>query len=92
VFKITPSGSLTALYRFTGSGDGGRPQAAPIQSTDGNFYGTTYFGTAYKITSSGTSTLLASLPGGSFAPLLQATDGHEELRSETRRFDTLSRV
>ena len=81
IFKITASGGLTTLYSFTGGADGLWPLAVPIQGTDGNFYGTTSdfpyegFGTAYKITPSGTFTLLGSLPGGSYAPLLQATDG-----------------
>jgi uncharacterized repeat protein (TIGR03803 family) len=41
VFRITPSGNLTTLYNFTGGDDGAQPYAAPIQATDGNFYGTT---------------------------------------------------
>ena len=54
----------------------GNPEAAPIQGTDGSFYGTTSAGTAYKMTSSGTFTSLGSLPGQSSAPLLQATNGN----------------
>jgi len=76
IFKITPSGSLTTLYRFTRGADGCCPVAPPIQGVDGNFYGTTPVATAYKITPSGILTLLGSLPAGSDAPLLQATDGH----------------
>jgi uncharacterized repeat protein (TIGR03803 family) len=73
IFKITKSGSLTTLYNFTDGADGSNPDAPPIQGTDGNLYGTTS-GTAYKITPSGTFTPLGSLPGQSYAPLLQATD------------------
>jgi len=76
IFKITKSGNLTTLYSFTDGADGAGPYAPPIQGTDGNFYGTTTNGTAYKITSSGTFTPLGSLPGASYAPLLQATDGN----------------
>jgi uncharacterized repeat protein (TIGR03803 family) len=80
IFKITPSGNLTSLYSFTGGTDGEYPEAFPIQGTDGNFYGATDNnagpGTAYKISASGTFTLLASLPSGSLAQLLQATDGN----------------
>jgi uncharacterized repeat protein (TIGR03803 family) len=59
VFKITPSGMLTTLYNFAGQ-DGASPQAALLQASDGNFYGTTYtggsvnLGTAFRITPSGT--------------------------------------
>jgi uncharacterized repeat protein (TIGR03803 family) len=47
IFKITPSGTLTTLYRFChrkDCPDGSLPQAALIQTTDGNFYGTTNSG------------------------------------------------
>jgi len=69
VFKITPSGTLTTLYRFcseTGCTDGANPTAGLIQATDGNLYGTTYYGgannrgTVFKITPSGTLTTLYS--------------------------------
>ena len=38
VFKITPAGELTTLYRFDYS-DGKWPIAGLVQATDGNFYG-----------------------------------------------------
>lgn len=47
IFKITPSGTLTTLYSFcaqTGCTDGSHPYAQLIQATDGNLYGTTYYG------------------------------------------------
>ena len=45
VFKITPAGAETVLYSFTNAGvDGGYPQAGLIQGSDGNLYGTTFFG------------------------------------------------
>ncbi len=74
IFKITKSGSLTTLYSFPYGGADMFPYAAPIQATDGNFYGTTGVGTAYKIAPSGAFTSLGSLPGQTAAPLLQATD------------------
>jgi uncharacterized repeat protein (TIGR03803 family) len=43
VFKITPSGALTVLHSFDGT-DGSFATAGLLQATDGNFYGTTYFG------------------------------------------------
>ncbi|HEV2400298.1 MAG TPA: choice-of-anchor tandem repeat GloVer-containing protein [Candidatus Sulfotelmatobacter sp.] len=47
IFKITPQGVLTTLYDFcseTSCADGSLPQAALIQGTDGDFYGTTTSG------------------------------------------------
>jgi uncharacterized repeat protein (TIGR03803 family)/parallel beta-helix repeat protein len=39
-FKITSTGTFTSLHTFIGS-DGTEPMSGLIQSTDGNFYGTT---------------------------------------------------
>jgi uncharacterized protein (TIGR03437 family) len=67
VFRITPAGTLTTLYKFCsrpGCTDGGQPIAGLIQATDGNFYGTTSSGganaggTVFKISSGGTLTTL----------------------------------
>jgi uncharacterized repeat protein (TIGR03803 family) len=44
IFKITAMGALTTLYSFTGGNDGSNPQAALVQGSDGNFYGTTLNG------------------------------------------------
>jgi uncharacterized repeat protein (TIGR03803 family) len=44
LFRITPSGTYTSLYSFTGSPenyDGEYPVGGLIQGSDGNFYGTT---------------------------------------------------
>jgi uncharacterized repeat protein (TIGR03803 family) len=44
IFRLTPQGVLTTLYDFCSlpnCADGGDPEAALIQDTDGNFYGTT---------------------------------------------------
>jgi uncharacterized repeat protein (TIGR03803 family) len=40
VFQLTPAGTLTTIYTFSGSG-GVDPQGALVQGTDGSFYGTT---------------------------------------------------
>jgi uncharacterized repeat protein (TIGR03803 family) len=72
VFKMTPSGTLTTLYSFcsqTNCTDGGEPAAGLVLATDGNFYGTTFYGgansagTVFKITPGGTLTTLHSFGG-----------------------------
>jgi uncharacterized repeat protein (TIGR03803 family) len=84
VFKITPEGNLTTLYRFGGS-DGYMPISGLIQATDGNFYGTngggSYgYGEVYKLTPQGALTILHSFDimdgNGPNGALLQATDGN----------------
>jgi uncharacterized repeat protein (TIGR03803 family) len=93
IFKITPSGTLNTLHSFCSRAackDGRNPFAGLVQGTDGNLYGTTLeggakgFGTAFKITPSGTLTTLHSFctqsgcPDGQFPQtgLVQATNGN----------------
>ena len=38
IFEITPAGTYTTLYSFTGGADGSDPESL-IQGSDGNFYG-----------------------------------------------------
>jgi uncharacterized repeat protein (TIGR03803 family) len=87
VFKMTPSGTLTTLYSFSGGNDGSVPIAGVVQGVDGNFYGTTYeggthgFGTVFRVTGSGALTTLYSFTGGSdgenpWGGLVQASDGN----------------
>jgi uncharacterized repeat protein (TIGR03803 family) len=82
--------TLTTLHSFDGT-DGKGPDAALVQGTDGNFYGTTVYGgantcnspsgcgTIFQITPAGVLTTLHSFNGtdGEFptAPLIQAPDG-----------------
>jgi uncharacterized repeat protein (TIGR03803 family) len=75
VFSITTSGTETVLYSFKGgTGDGDYPAAA-LLNVKGTLYGTTYAGgtsgncsggcgTVFKITTSGTETVLHSFAGG----------------------------
>ena len=70
VFKITPGGTFTTIYRFcslTNCADGGVPFAGLVQATNGDLYGTTYMGganydggTIFQITPSGTLTTIYS--------------------------------
>jgi uncharacterized repeat protein (TIGR03803 family) len=86
VFKITPSGTLTTLHTFTGyPTDGAWPFGNLIQATDGNFYGTTYFGGAYDDCESvigGCGTVFKMSPEGtlttlySFCAMSQCDDGN----------------
>jgi uncharacterized repeat protein (TIGR03803 family) len=87
VFKITPGGTYTNVYRFTGGADGSNPEAPVIQGPDGNFYGTTSdggtnaLGNVFKLTPTGTLTPLWQFigsPDGEFpeAGLILASDGN----------------
>jgi uncharacterized repeat protein (TIGR03803 family) len=86
VFSITANGGLTSIYSFCAEpncADGDEPQAALVQGTDGNFYGTNN-DSVFSITASGKLTTLysfCSLPGcadGSspVAGLVHGTDGN----------------
>jgi uncharacterized repeat protein (TIGR03803 family) len=82
VFEITPSGSVTTLYKFcsqTNCTDGFNPDAGLVLGVDGSFYGTTYYGganfsgiagTVFKITPTGNLTTLYS-----FCVQLECADG-----------------
>jgi uncharacterized repeat protein (TIGR03803 family) len=89
VFKITPSGVESILYSFAGgTTDGSQPQAALIQASDGNFYGTTSQGGAsnngavFRISPTGVESILHAFAGSATdgsnpqAALLQASDGN----------------
>lgn len=93
VFRITPSGTLTTLYTFCSQSncvDGANPYGGLVQAIDGNLYGTTSHGgtlgvgTVFKITPSGTLTMLYSFCSQNncmdgiqpYAALVQATDGN----------------
>lgn len=76
IYQVTPSGAVSVLYSFANGKDGEFPFATPVLGRDGNFYGVTQSSTAYKITPTGTFTLLGTLPDRSFAPLCLGTDGN----------------
>ena len=80
--------TLTGLYSFTGAPDGDVPYAGLVQASDGNFYGTTFWGgtydegTVFRISPSGTYTSLYSFAGyptdgqNPFGELVQGSDGN----------------
>jgi uncharacterized repeat protein (TIGR03803 family) len=92
VFEITPSGALTTLHSFcakTNCPDGEQPQSGLTLGTDGNFYGTTYYGgnskynygTVFKVTPSGSLTVLHVFTNGDdgalpWAPPIEGMDGN----------------
>jgi len=89
VYKISSDGAFTLLHSFAAA-EGEYPQASLALGSDGNFYGTTVnggtnvcdavmCGTVYKITPSGTLTVLHDFDGtdGTYttAGLVQHTNG-----------------
>ena len=91
VFRLSLSGTLTTLYSFCSQSqcvDGSLPDAGLVEGTDGNFYGTTFWGgtqnqgTIFKITPNGSLTTLYSFCPVGFCPdganphasLIQAPD------------------
>jgi len=89
VFQVTPNGSLTVLYSFCSQDactDGFALEAPVMQATDGNFYGTTFYGgdqssdgTIFKVTSQGAFSTLHAFNGDDGSNpqsgLVQGTDG-----------------
>jgi len=80
VFKITPSGTLTTLHSFcslTNCADGYLSDAALVQATDGNFYGTTVVGGTHCIPDGGCGTIFKITPSGTLTTLhsFDVTDG-----------------
>lgn len=86
LFKISTAAgnAFTTLVHFNGT-NGAKPQAAPIEGSDGNFYGTTPYssglggtavGTLFQMTPAGTLTTLLTFPAGlTSGRLLQGSDG-----------------
>ena len=91
-YKMTATGALKTLYTFctlANCADGATPYGGLIQATNGKFYGTTYSGgkygngTIFKISSTGTETVLYSFcaqtncadGANPFGGLLQDTNG-----------------
>ncbi len=71
VYKLDNAGDETVLHRFGETiNDGDSPQSGVVLDTEGNLYGTTFYGgafgagTVYKLTSSGEETVLHTFTGG----------------------------
>jgi uncharacterized repeat protein (TIGR03803 family) len=75
IFKITLLGVQTVLYDFTGTADGGYPVSPLAIGFDGNFYGTSYPGYAFKFSPAGVFQVITKIPGTTYGPLLQARNG-----------------
>jgi uncharacterized repeat protein (TIGR03803 family) len=86
VFRISLAVGGRVLHSFAGGSDGATPCAGLIESSDGNFYGTTRAGgannsgTVFRITPADTETVLYSFAGGSdgvtpYAGLIEGSDG-----------------
>ena len=86
IFKITPAGVFTTLHNFSGT-DGASPEDRLVQGTDGDLYGTTFYGgsnyysgTIFRITPAGVLTTLhvfepPTAGGDPAAGLVQDTNG-----------------
>ena len=86
IFKVTSAGTLTVLHSLSSATDGANCYGSLVRGSDGLFYGITYGGgtssggTIFKITSSGTYTVLHNMNNTdgvhSQSDLIQATDGN----------------
>ena len=85
VFSMTPTGTVTPIYSFTGGEDGANPWGALMQAADGNIYGTTQgggtygYGTVFRLAPSGPLVTIAQFDNynGAYpsAPLVQGAGG-----------------
>jgi uncharacterized repeat protein (TIGR03803 family) len=83
---MTPGGTLTNLYLFSGNDDGGFIYAGLVQGSDGNFYGAAFnggtsgYGSLFRVDANGAFTNLHSFNGfdGGFpySGLTQGSDGN----------------
>jgi uncharacterized repeat protein (TIGR03803 family) len=70
VFSVNSANGEAALYTFTGSSDGGDPTSSVVQDTQGNLYGTAYYGgtkhqgVVFMVDTAGSETVLHTFVGG----------------------------
>ena len=104
VFKLSPSGTETVLYRFTGTnGDGENAFGNVVFDAAGNLYGTTGyggsgFGTAFKLDPAGHETVIHTFiagEGGTPRDLVRDPQGNLYGTAEqygTRQFGTVYKL
>jgi uncharacterized repeat protein (TIGR03803 family) len=108
IVQVTPAGVGTVLYSFAGGdADSALPFAGLMQASDGNFYGTSYYGgpksggTVYRLTPAGVYTSLYTFTNESqgayypYAGLVQGPDGAlygSTLRGGTKDQGTVYRI
>ncbi len=86
VFKMTPDGTLTNIYSFTGSGDGGFIYAGLVQGSDGYLYGVAFsggslgYGTLFKVSTNGSYVPLHTFSyfdsGSPYGGMTEGSDGN----------------
>lgn len=87
IFRLSPDGTFTNLYVFSGGNDGGFPQAPLVLGNNGIFYGSTQaggtnsIGSLFNMTSGGQFQSLLSFPASSvgsypYAAMIQGSDGN----------------
>ena len=69
VFRITPAGTFTVLYKLNFGSDGSFVHAGLVQATDGNFYGVATQGGSSNNCGGGCGTLFQITPAGIFSVL-----------------------
>ena len=86
IYRLTPSGTMSLVYAFTGEADGSDPNPL-VEGADGNLYGTTRYsqgsfdnGTVFRLTPSGQLTTLHTFGGADtgspVGALVQGSDGN----------------
>jgi uncharacterized repeat protein (TIGR03803 family) len=85
IYKITLAGAYKVIFNFPPAADGAFPEAGLVQATDGYLYGATAQrgtynrGTLFRVTYTGTFTLVHNLGYtegcNAFVPLFQHTNG-----------------
>ena len=86
IFRMSPDGTFTNIYKFTGGSDGGFIYAGLVQDSDGWLYGGAFqggspgYGTLFKISTNGTFVPLHTFNffeiGTPYAGLMEGSDGN----------------
>jgi uncharacterized repeat protein (TIGR03803 family) len=79
IFELSTAGDFNVLYAFGTTATDGAYPVSLIQASDGNFYGTTYSNTVFRLSPEGTLTTLATFGGanGEYPTgIVQASDGN----------------